>query len=109
MAGQPLLSLKDGRELSLVDIEEGLTTASLILTGVIGTLEGIMADTDLYDSFYPKMHLVIAATSRAVDLIETAIPDLERSSEASRPESWTEQGRGSVRPSPENVSAGRTA
>lgn len=56
-------------------IENDLTTAGLILTGVISTLEDIMADTDLYGSFYPKMHLVIAAISRAADLVEAAIPD----------------------------------
>lgn len=84
MSSPALHSLKGGRALSLADIEERLTTAGLILTGVIGTLEDIMTDTDLYDSFYPKMHLVIAATGRAVDLIEAAIP-VRRP-----PEKWAE-------------------
>lgn len=80
MAGQPLPlhSLKDGRALSLEAIEDGLTTASLIMTGVITTLEEVMADTDLYESFYPKMHLVIAALHRAVDLVESTVPDSRR-------------------------------
>ena len=73
-----LHSLKDGRPLSLKAIEDDLTTASLVLTGVIGALEEIMADTDLYDSFYPKMHLVIAAIGRTVDLVEGAVPDADR-------------------------------
>lgn len=72
-------SLKDGRAVSLEALEDDLTTAGLILTGVNSTLQEIMADTDLYDSFYPKMHLVIAAIGRAVYLIEAAIPDSARS------------------------------
>ena len=78
-----LHSLKDGRPLSLGAIENDLTTASLIMTGVIGALEEIMADKDLYDSFYPKMHLVIAAIGRAVDLVEGAVPDSARAKRTS--------------------------
>jgi hypothetical protein len=73
-----LHSLKDGRPLSCGGIENDLATASLILTGVIGVLEEAMADTDLYDSFYPKMHMVIAAIGRAVGLVEGAIPEADR-------------------------------
>lgn len=83
MSGLSLASLKGGRELSLESIEDDLTTAGLILTGVIGTLEDAMADTDLYDSFYPQMHLVTAAIGKAVDLIEAATPDSGRIKETS--------------------------
>lgn len=78
-----LHSLKDGRPLPLEGIENDLATASLILTGVIGALEEVMADTDLYDSFYPKMHLVIAAIGRTIELVEGAMPDSDRMKAAS--------------------------
>ena len=54
MSGASLTSLKDGQALSLESVEDDLTTVGLILTGVIGALEDIMADTDLHESLYPR-------------------------------------------------------
>jgi hypothetical protein len=78
MSKPSLVSLKDGRALSLENIENDLVTAELILTGAVEALEEIRADTNLPESFYPKLHLVTAAIGRAVYLIEAAIPDSAR-------------------------------
>lgn len=65
----------DDRKVSFDELEDVLTTVSLILTGANLSLEKIMCDVDLSESLYPHLNLLRAGLERAGTQIIELIPN----------------------------------